>query len=710
MATVGGIVIDMVVNSAQVAVGMTKVAASVDGGQRQINTGLAKIERSFSKLPDAASRAGAAVGKGLALAVTGAIIALPAVIARVTDRMDELGDKANEIGVSAERLQTFRFAMEQLGSSAESADTGLAKFVLTLGKARLGDGAASDFFAKLGLDPQKIGSTDQALTAVLQKLGGVKDGAQRAALANAGFGRAAGGELAGALSQGSAAIADQEARLRSLGGVVTNESVAKLGELKNTFTELKGVFTASLANAIAQNKDQIAILLETIAASVPRIVSATTALFNFFGVASRGGSSGSVSAKRIELQALNKEIAANNKTAQSLSKPINRFNSSLSSALGNGGEAEARKELATRNSAAATRKAQLEKEIAAEEAAAKRLADARKATSIGLSNKDTVLIDTSNKVARPARSSTPKAATRDLDSRIGSIVAEEAAFEQAADDANAAAQQAYDSANERILNLQVSVLAATGKEVEAIKLAAEQEKQTWQELAASRQISFEQAANATILIEQRTAAEVEAISKRSKENAASGVSEFSTAFSAATTTALEDAILNFESLNDVASSFGKTLLQVALRILVIQPLVKALASAMDSVLGGGSGSGGGGNLASTLVGGFLSLIGVGKAAGGQVAKGNIYPVGERGPELFVPSSNGTIINAAQSSKLFGVNDNRAANQTVINVDARYSQDPETTRQMAYEAIQTAMPQIMRDTRSDTIGALARERM
>jgi phage-related protein len=61
--------------------------------------------------------------------------------------------------------------------------------------------------------------------------------------------------------------------------------------------------------------------------------------------------------------------------------------------------------------------------------------------------------------------------------------------------------------------------------------------------------------------------------------------------------------------------------------------VKALASAMASIMGG--------------VGGFIggavsSLFGGGKAAGGPVRSGTSYLVGERGPELFTPSSGGSI--------------------------------------------------------------------
>ena len=58
------------------------------------------------------------------------------------------------------------------------------------------------------------------------------------------------------------------------------------------------------------------------------------------------------------------------------------------------------------------------------------------------------------------------------------------------------------------------------------------------------------------------------------------------------------------------------------------------------------GSGGGG-IGSGLIGGLSSLIAglvgtPGRATGGPVSSGRPYLVGERGPELFVPSANGRI--------------------------------------------------------------------
>ena len=72
----------------------------------------------------------------------------------------------------------------------------------------------------------------------------------------------------------------------------------------------------------------------------------------------------------------------------------------------------------------------------------------------------------------------------------------------------------------------------------------------------------------------------------------------------------------------------------------------SLKSGLNALFGGGeSGSGGG-------LGGFLSqtfgaLFGLpGRATGGPVSPGRGYLVGERGPELFVPTSSGRIETSA----------------------------------------------------------------
>ncbi|WP_336979410.1 tail tape measure protein [Altererythrobacter fulvus] len=65
---------------------------------------------------------------------------------------------------------------------------------------------------------------------------------------------------------------------------------------------------------------------------------------------------------------------------------------------------------------------------------------------------------------------------------------------------------------------------------------------------------------------------------------------------------------------------------------------QAVQSGLGSILG--TGSGGGGGLAGSLVGALFGLPG--RATGGPVSPGSAYVVGERGPEIFVPTSAGRV--------------------------------------------------------------------
>lgn len=70
----------------------------------------------------------------------------------------------------------------------------------------------------------------------------------------------------------------------------------------------------------------------------------------------------------------------------------------------------------------------------------------------------------------------------------------------------------------------------------------------------------------------------------------------------------------------------------------------ALQMGIGSLFGGGGGGGGGG-LGGLLSGTLSAAFGLpGRATGGPVAPGRAYVVGERGPEVFVPTAAGRVEN------------------------------------------------------------------
>ena len=80
-----------------------------------------------------------------------------------------------------------------------------------------------------------------------------------------------------------------------------------------------------------------------------------------------------------------------------------------------------------------------------------------------------------------------------------------------------------------------------------------------------------------------------------------------------------------------------------LRRVALSVLSEIATAAIRAGLNGGSAGGGAGNLLGTLGSLLGNALGApGRATGGPVSPGRAYRVGERGPELFVPTSSGRV--------------------------------------------------------------------
>ena len=107
-----------------------------------------------------------------------------------------------------------------------------------------------------------------------------------------------------------------------------------------------------------------------------------------------------------------------------------------------------------------------------------------------------------------------------------------------------------------------------------------------------------------------------------------------------------------------------------------------------------------------IVGIVTSAVGLppARANGGSVSGNQPYMVGERGPELFVPGGNGTII---PNQNVRGSGGGSSFN---ISVDARGSNDPAAVRAQVQQGILEAAPAIIAAAESRTIAGLRRPRL
>jgi phage-related minor tail protein len=103
----------------------------------------------------------------------------------------------------------------------------------------------------------------------------------------------------------------------------------------------------------------------------------------------------------------------------------------------------------------------------------------------------------------------------------------------------------------------------------------------------------------------------------------------------------------------------------------------AISNGIGAAMGGG-GSGGGGGLVSLGTSLAMALFGApGRATGGPVSAGRAYMVGERGPELFVPTASGRVEAAGGGARNIAI---------TVNVQGQAGSEPQrlaqTGRQLA----------------------------
>lgn len=140
------------------------------------------------------------------------------------------------------------------------------------------------------------------------------------------------------------------------------------------------------------------------------------------------------------------------------------------------------------------------------------------------------------------------------------------------------------------------------------------------------------------------------------------------------------------------------------KLFVVQQIVGlvtgALSGGATAAPGAASGSG---NIGMSSPGNFRPITL--RAFGGSVAGNTPYMVGERGPELFIPGGNGTII---PNSNMRG--GGGGGSPISISVDARGSNDPAAVRAQVQQGILEAAPAIIAAAESRTIAGLRRPRL
>ncbi|WP_254604110.1 phage tail tape measure protein [Leisingera sp. ANG59] len=239
-----------------------------------------RVGESFGKMSRNIGRLGRQVGAGLAAAGAGVF----ALASSTASYGDQVAKTAGKLGIGIEALQEFRYAAERSGVSTETFDSSLTAMQKRLGEAAQGTGAAKKALDQIGLSAKDLMAVgpDRAMGQIADKLKGIENPAERAAIAAALFSRSGIG-MVNMLGGGSEALQQLREDARKT-GYVLSEQAARDAEafadaqldaqltvkgLKNTIgAELMPVVTRSMKSFSAwavSNREGVAKFADTAA-------------------------------------------------------------------------------------------------------------------------------------------------------------------------------------------------------------------------------------------------------------------------------------------------------------------------------------------------------------------------------------------------------------------------------------------------------------
>jgi hypothetical protein len=619
-------------------------AQEVQRGLREVGEAGTRSLQQIIRSSEAASAALRLLGPVLAGLSVGAV----ARFARsAIDTVGGLGELADAAGVSTDALQAFGYAATQVGLSNEELQRGLQALTRRISDAAIGEQAAQQAFNRLGIAFRDASGNARATEAVLvdlaERLSGISNPAERAAVATAVFGDRLGQRLIPFLLLGRDGIERFIVEALRFGAIADADLIAKadaasdkIAALERAFSSLARNLMAQVAPALTYVADRINRIvvgaplaerraslesqrdalqrrlseLEAEGAGQPAVSSQPrrgTIQRGLVGVAREQAGvtrSGLIAEIRQQLDEVQREIATLEAEARAAEERARQILNPQTRAGGN--EAEIRRQRAAED--IARLQATLDRRIAIEQNFQQQLNRIREAESAGA-------IDT----AEAQRLVTE--ATRQRDE----------ALQRLTDTQRRATNATRDNRDaERELN---EVLRERERLIQQNETAYERYQRRLENLASLT----ERAQRAGVPIPEETIRreaqaaldELERAEQRTRE-ATDTARELGLAFSSA----FEDAIVRGASFRDVLRGIEQDLLRIGTRRLVTEPLLAAFSSLFGTGSGGGDifsrllngslfGSSGVGGLFSSIGSLFTSIFGSIFHAGGIV--GNAAP-------------------------------------------------------------------------------------
>lgn len=228
MATAGSIVVDLLMRTGAFETDAARAEKRVKQLQKQID--------SFAK------SVGTAVGVGVAAATT-ALAALTYQSIQYADQLDELSAR---LGISTEQLSAWGYAAKLSGTSLDSLASAIPKLSKNMAAALDQNSRMGQLFETLGISVTdaagNLRDVESVLPEIADRFKALDNDTTEAALAMELFGKS-GAELLEFLNRGASGLDDFAQRAAELGIVVGEDTAAAAAEFNDKLDEMKGLAT-----------------------------------------------------------------------------------------------------------------------------------------------------------------------------------------------------------------------------------------------------------------------------------------------------------------------------------------------------------------------------------------------------------------------------------------------------------------------------------
>lgn len=654
----------------------------------------AQIDRAFKAATTTVTLLAGAAGLAVAaLQVRGQI-----------DLLDQLDDLREKTGIAVESLSALRFAGEATGTPFEALTGGLTKLSRQMAEAAGGNKEAAAAFAAVGVSVTdqagKLRGADEVLADLADRFASYEDGAGKAALAQQFFGKT-GADMIPILNQGSRGLSDLRDEAQKLGVVFDSEMAAKAAEFNDNLTKMDIALQGVKVTIVSQ-------LIPGLTELSRRFVESARDSGLFLGTLKTIGQS---IKEKLGLDELSQTQAALQQTGARIRTVVGEIErlqglvdknprAMLEATVGRDGRpamlaTERIKELRAEYEKLTRRASDLSDKLkgGADEADGRTTfygaGGGRGFINPGSERADAPVVGT------PGTAGTPRSPAAAKLSELDRYIQQLESARTRALDLSATEQAVYDiaagrlgklsqAAKDRVLGIaqQIDELAAQEEAERAIAKAKDDAARATQAAREEAERLYE----SVLTPAERYAQTIERIKQLTEQGAfgdpqstdtwdkvskvqqrmqeqlqakTDKVSDSARELGLTFSSAFEDAVVGGKRLQDVLAGVAQDLARMALRKGVTEPALNWLTSNGGTLLSSA------GSWLTRMFGGFF-------ADGGSPPVGKVSIVGERGPELFVPKSAGTII---PNHMLGG---SGVSNSVAVNVTINQSGDTQSS--------------------------------